>query len=119
MANDSTKRNMRIIHVGAGFLIGFLVGAGFMAASKANRLADDIHAVKQDYDKAKVKVVEDYKAVSEKGKEAIKNLDANDLGKSATEGLKDLGHSAKEGTKELGAAWKDKMLKKLKEDREK
>jgi hypothetical protein len=82
-----------------GLLVGGLTGAGVVAGSKASQVADDVHEVKQDFDKAKVHVAEDYKAVSGKAKEAVNNVDAKELGESATE-----------GTKEVGRALKDRLI---------
>lgn len=89
-----------------GFVLGGALGAGIVAGSKASRLADDAHEVKQDYDKVKGKVADDYKATTEaigsKGKEVLGNMDAKELGEGATE-----------GTKEVGRALKDRLINEI------
>jgi uncharacterized membrane-anchored protein YhcB (DUF1043 family) len=111
-----TRNQFAVLALIVGFIAGTFTGVVGMGASKAARLADDVHDVKQDFDKAKVKVVDDYEVVSDKAKEAVKEVDAKELGEAATEGLKDLGSDTKEKAKTVTDALKDRMLKKLKKN---
>lgn len=101
---QETKKMVASFIVGG--LLGGLIGAGTVAGSKASRLADDVHEVKQDFDKSKHRVADDYKkatkALGTKGKEVLNNVDAAELGESATE-----------GTKEVGRALKDRLINEI------
>jgi hypothetical protein len=102
-ATASTKRFFVILLCVAG--AGVLLGISAISFSKAARLADDIHDVKEDYDKVKGKVAEDYKVVSEKATEAVKEVNAKELGEGFTE-----------GSKEVGRAFKDRAIRALNSD---
>ncbi len=82
-----------------------LFGVAIVSFSKAARLADDIHDVKEDYDKVKGKVAEDYKVISEKATEAVSEVNAKELGEGFTE-----------GSKEVGEAFKDRAIRALNSD---
>lgn len=101
MKNDEKFVERRVAKIGifATFLFcsigGFIAGALYAGSSKAVRLLDDVHDIKQDYDKAKGEVAEDLKTVSNKAKESVENVDAKELGESTTKGLKEIGSAAK------------------------
>jgi hypothetical protein len=91
---------------GCFLIVGFIGGSVFTAATKAAKVVDMV-------DNSKERVAKDYNdasnAVREKGGDVMENVDAEELGDGATEGVKDLGRSAKEGLKDIGRSWKDKL----------
>jgi hypothetical protein len=87
-------------------IVGCLIGGSYVAATKAAKVVDMV-------DNSKERVAKDYNdasnAVREKGGDVMENVDAEELGDGATEGVKELGRGAKEGLKDIGKSWKDKL----------
>ena len=106
MANI-TKKDV-IIAVVAGIL-GFGGGAAFVGATKASQLADDVHEVKQDFDKSKGRLAKDYVHTADKVHEVLDNVDTAELGNGATAGTKKLGKEAADGLREIGGTWKERL----------
>lgn len=108
MKNDKQKlvsKKIVIAYVVLSYTIGFVCGMVVMAASQAARLADDIHDVKQDFDKSKHRVAEDYRHAADKAREVLDNTDTKQLGKDATKSVR-----------ELGGLLKNKLKKRLDND---
>ena len=115
--SETMQRKMKIYIVVSlliGFLGGVVAGGVVVFYSKASRTLDDVHEVKVDFDKAKVVVGGDYKKASkvvgevgkegtEKAKESVRNVDAEELGEATTK-----------GTKEVGSAFKKALIKRIK-----
>ena len=101
MKNDEkfVERRVAKVAIFATFLLcsigGFIAGATYAGSSKAIRLMDDVHDVKQDFDKSKAKIADDYGVVSDKARESVGHVDAKDLGESTTKGIKEIGGAAK------------------------
>lgn len=106
MANITQKDV--IIAIAAG-LIGFGGGAAFVGATKASQLADDVHEVKQDFDKSKGRLAKDYVHTADKVHEVLDNVDTAEIGRGATTGVKKLGKEAADGVREIGGTWKEKL----------
>ena len=112
--SQNVSRSLMIVVAISAFISGLFLGIGVMMVSKTSRALDDAHEVKQDYDKAKVVVVDDYKKTrkevgavgkksSLKAQESIQNMDAEALGEAATE-----------GSKEIGGVFKRALISKIK-----
>lgn len=114
MANI-TKKNVIIFSIAAllGSLVGFGGGVAYVGATKAARLADDVHEVKQDFDKSKKRVAEDYTHAADKAKEVLDKMDTADIGSAATTGMKKLGKDAADGFREIGGTWKERLKAKM------
>lgn len=115
MKNNEKPFNPRLagVVIFATFLISSIGGYTAGTMGKAARFMDDVHDVKQDYDKAKGKVVEDYEVVSDKAKESVKNVDAVELGESTTKGLKEVGGAVKKRLIDYIAGPEDRALQDL------
>lgn len=87
--------------------IGFAAGSLYVGGSKASMLADDLHSVKEDYDKVK-------EPIAKKGKEALDNVNTAEIGSVMTTEGKKLGHEAADGLRDIGRSWKDRLRSKTK-----
>lgn len=114
MANI-TKKHVIILSITAllGSLVGFGGGVAYVGATKAARLADDVHEVKEDWDKGKKRFKKDYTHVTDKGKEVLDKMDTADIGSAATTGVKELGKDAADGLREIGGTWKERLKAKM------
>lgn len=102
-----TKRDYVV--AGVSCLLGIVLGAVGVGATKASRLADDVHAVKQDYDKSKRRIADDYVHAADKTREVLDNIDTADIGSTATTGVKKLGSEAADGARAVGRAWRERL----------
>jgi hypothetical protein len=77
------------------FVVGGAVFA-VMALNKLDRVVVVVENVNAKVDRAAEAAAPLGKAAVERGVEALEAVDTNDLGRSATEGLKDIGRTAKQ-----------------------
>ena len=106
-----TKRDVAIAIVSG--ILGIVGGAGFVASTKTAQLADDVHEVKQDYDKSKHRVAEDYIHTADKVREAVDRVDTAEIGSATTTGVKTLGREAADGAREVGSLLKQRLKERL------
>ncbi len=85
----------KLLVAAVGVLVVATVAFGLMAISRLERITQVAERTEAKLDKILEAAAPVGRAAVEKGVDAVNNIDAEDLGRSTTKGIKDIGAAAK------------------------